>query len=287
MIIFWIKEAFKLIGRAKSSFVLSLISTSISVLLITASLISIQLSNQFQNKLKQNISINIFLKDSLSDSAINRLQTKLKSTSYINTLKYIDKKEAAATFIKETGEDFRKILDYNPLPASFLITLKEGYVDKDSLNNITSSLSNLKGVDDVVFQQAFVYKLLSFLNRIKKYIFIITAVLFFISLYIVYSTVKLITKSKYEEMETMKLVGAKLSTIKMPIVLNSIFIGIFAGIISLIVFFLIFNYFGNIIDVRKIIDSKNAAYLAVLFATGPVIGIIVSLFSLRKINLKI
>jgi len=288
MIIFWIKEAFKLISRAKSSFILSLISTSISVLLITASLISIQLSNRFQNRLKQNVGINIFLKDSISNAEINRLKTELKSTSYINTLKYIDKKEAADIFVKETGEDFRKILDYNPLPASFLITLKEGYVDKDSLNNITSSLSNLKGVDDVVFQQEFVYKLLSFLNRIKKYIFIITAVLFLISLYIVYSTVKLITKSKYEEMETMKLVGAKLSTIKMPIVLNSIFIGIFAGIISFALFFLIFYYFGNLIDMHKIIDSKNnGAYLAVLFATGPVIGIVVSLFSLRKINLKI
>jgi len=287
MIIFWIKEAFKLIGRAKSSFILSLISTSISVLLITASLMSIELSNHFQNKLKQNVSINIFLKDSLPNSEIRRLKADLNNTVYINTLKYIDKKEAADTFIKETGEDFRKILDYNPLPASFLITLKEGYVEKDSLSNIISSLSNLKGVDDVVFQQEFVYKLLSFLNKVKKYIFIITAVLFLISLYIVYSTIKLITKSKYEEMETMKLVGAKLSTIKMPIVLNSIFIGLFAGLISFGLFAVIFYYFGNIFDIHRLIEYKNGIYIIVLFALGPVIGIIVSLFSLRKINLKI
>ena len=287
MIIFWLKEAFKLIGRAKSSFFLSLISTSISVLLITASLISIELSNHFQNKLKQNVSINVFLKDSLSNTAINRLRTKLKDSPYINTLKYIDKKEAADTFIKETGEDFRKILDYNPLPASFLITLKEVYVDKDSLNNTISEISNLKGVDDVVFQQEFVYKLLAFLNRIKKYIFIITAVLFLISLYIVYSTIKLITKSKYEEMETMKLVGAKLSTIKMPIVLNSIIIGISAGIISFGLFSLIFYYFGNLINLHQFIEYKNGMYIVLLFGLGPVIGIIVSLVSLRKINLRI
>jgi cell division transport system permease protein len=287
MIIFWIKEAFKLIGRAKSSFFLSLISTSISVLLITASLISIEVSNHFQNKLKQNVSINVFLKDSLSNTAIRSLQTKLKNTNYINTIKYIDKKEAADIFIKETGEDFSKILDYNPLPASFLITLKEGYVDRDSLSNIVAEISNLHGVDDVVFQQEFVYKLLSFLNKIKKYIFIITAVLFLISLYVVYSTIKLITKSKYEEMETMKLVGAKLSTIKMPVVLNSIFIGIFAGIISFGIFALIFYYFGNLIDIQKLIEYRSGIYIIVLFALGPVIGMVVSLFSLRKINLKI
>jgi cell division transport system permease protein len=287
MIIFWIKEAFKLIGRAKSSFFLSLISTSISVILITASLISIQLSNRFQNKLKRNISINIFLKDSLPGEAVNKLHIKLKNTSYVNTCKYIDKKEAADLFVKETGEDFRKILDYNPLPSSFLVTLKEGYVDKDSLNNIISSFSKLEGVDDVVFQQEFVYKLLSFLNKIKKYIFIITAILFFISLYLVYSTIKLITRSKYEEMETMKLVGAKLSTIKMPVVLNSILIGLFAGLISFAVFFVVFYYFNNLIDLHQFLEYKNGLYIVVLFTLGPLIGIMVSLFSLRKINLNI
>lgn len=287
MIIFWIKEAFKLIGRAKSSFFLSLISTSISVILITASLISIQLSNRFQNKLKRNISINIFLNDSLPGEAIHKLHLKLENTSYINSCKYIDKKEAADLFVKETGEDFRKILDYNPLPSSFLVTLKEGYVDRDSLNNIISSFSKLEGVDDVVFQQEFVYKLLSFLNKIKKYIFIITAILFFISLYLVYSTIKLITKSKYEEMETMKLVGAKLSTIKMPVVLNSILIGLFAGLISFAVFYAVFYYFDNLIDLHQFLGYKNGLYILVLFTLGPLIGIIVSLFSLRKINLKI
>jgi len=287
MIFFWLKEAVKLIGRAKSSFFLSLISISISVFLIIASLISIQISNEFQQSIKKNVNINIFLKDSITVKQIELLQLQLDSKEYISTINFISKDEAARNFIKETGEDFRKLLDYNPLPASFQITLKDKYVEKDSLSKVVASLSNLTGVDDVVFQQEFVYGILSQIDKVKKYIFVITAVLFFIAVYIVYSTIKLIVKSKYEELETMKLVGAKLSTIKMPIVLNGIIIGILAGIISLVVFYSLFYYFGNLIELKKFYNFNGGIYIIVALLIGPVIGSLVSLISLRKITLKI
>ncbi len=287
MVFFWFRESFKLIGRAKSSFFLSLVSTVISICLITASVITIQLSGNFQSILKKSVSINVFLKDSLSLSGTIQLQKKLKNKYYISSVSYIDKKQAAKNFIKETGENFQKVLDYNPLPASFLIKIKDNFVEKDSLNKIVNLISQMPGVDDVVFQQEFVYKLLNTINRIKKYIFIVTAILLLISLYIVYSTVKLITTSKYEELETMKLVGAKLSTIKMPIILNSFFTGLFAGIISLAIFSFLIYYFGSLIDLRRFLNFRNGLYILILLFTGPVIGIIISIFSLRKITLKI
>jgi len=287
MIYFWIKESLKLIRRAKSSFVLSLISTSISVLLISASILTIELSGELQNNLKQNVSINIFLKDSAAGNSTAQIKASLKKKNYINSIRYIGKEEAARNFIKETGEDFRKLLDYNPLPASFTITLKENYVDKDSLKNITAELSKIGGVDDVVFQQEFIYKLLDYLNRIKKYVFAITLILLFISVYIVYSTVKLIVRGKYEELETMKLVGAKLSTVKMPIILNCIFTGLLAGFIALLVFKVFQFYFNNFLTLPAAVSLDNVYNILLLLAIGPLLGLTVSIFSLRKITLKI
>ncbi|MGA7722148.1 MAG: permease-like cell division protein FtsX [Ignavibacteriaceae bacterium] len=287
MIFFWLKEALKLIGRAKSSFFLSLISISISVFLIIASLISIQISNEFQQSLKRNVDINIFLQDSITVKDTDLLRLQLESKNYINTINYISKDEAARNFIKETGEDFRKQLDYNPLPASYQVTLKDIYVEKDSLNKIIASLNKLTGVDDVVFQQEFVYSILSQIDKIKNYIFVVTGILFFIAVYIIYSTIKLIIKSKYEEMETMKLVGAKLSSIKMPIVLNGIIIGILAGFISLAVFYSLFYYFGNLIEFRKFFNFNGGLYVIVALSIGPVLGFLISVISLRKITLKI
>ncbi len=287
MIYFWLKESFKLIGRAKGSFFISLISMTISVFLIITSLILIRISDVLQSGIKESITINVFLNDSINKNDLKQFEDKLKGEDFTKQAKYISKDQAADNFVKETGEDFRKILDYNPLPASFSVSLKGNFVNKDSLKTVISKLKKYPNVDEVVFQDEFVYTLLSYLDNIKKYIFIFTGILFFISIYIVYSTVKLITNSKYKEMETMKLVGAKLSTIKAPVILNSIYIGFFAGIISFGIFLALIYYINNNTLFNFFIDKNLIYYLAGLLLIGPIISASISIFTLRKISLKI
>ena len=79
MIFFWIKESFRLIGTAKSSFFLSLMSMSISLALIYASVFSINFSNYLQNKLKRSVNINVFLNDTVTKNDINNLKKKIKT----------------------------------------------------------------------------------------------------------------------------------------------------------------------------------------------------------------
>jgi cell division transport system permease protein len=287
MVIFWLKEAFKSIGRAKSSFFLSLVSTSISVLLIVASVMIIQISGSVQDSLKKSLNVNLFLKESLKPEQVKDIESEIKGLKFIASTHYISKERAAEIFVKETGEDFRKLLDYNPLPASFTLTLNPDYVEQASINKMLSSLSSIKGVDEVVFQHEYAKKIISFLNELKKYVFILTVILFLISLYIVYSTVKLVTNLKFEELETMKLVGAKLSTIKMPIILNGTLIGLFAGLISLTVFILFIYYFDNYIGLQKLFDINVSFYSVLLAGIGPLIGLLVSIFSLRNLTLKV
>ena len=125
------------------------------------------------------------------------------------------------------------------------------------------------------------------LNNVKQYIFVITAALFLISLYIVYSTMQLIINSKYDELDTMKLVGAKISTIKLPIILNGVFIGIFAGLISLGVFYFLFFYFDVFISSFGVKSFFKPYYIAVVIGIGPLLSLLVSFISLRKVSLKI
>jgi cell division transport system permease protein len=285
--LFIIKESIKLISRAKISFILSLISTSISVILIVASLFLLLLSEEMESKIKRNISINIFLEETVDKDEAKEIEKKLNNTHYINSLIFIDKEKAAENFIKETGEDFTKILDYNPLPASFKIFLNAEYTQTDSIETIISALSEIEGVDEVVYQHQFVNKILTHLNSIKQYIFIITAALLIISIYIVYSTMQLIINSKYDELDTMKLVGAKISTIKLPIILNGIFIGIFAGLLSLALFYFIFQYLDLFLVSIGIELMYKQYYLLVILIVGPLLAVLTSIVSLRKINLKI
>lgn len=287
MIIFWFKEAFKSISRAKSSFFLTLISLTLAVILIEASITALKLSEIFQKTIKSNINVSLFIKDPFNENNIKDYKSELSRKNYIKSIKYVSKDEAAKSFIRETGEDFREILDYNPLPASFVAKLNTDVISKDSLNSVINNLSSLKWVDEVVFKDSFVYRLLSYLEVGKNYLFITTAILILIAVYLVYSTIKLITNNRMKELETMKLVGAKLSTIKMPIILNGLITGLLASIISIAAYYFISIQVDQYYLVNKFIIANKYFYVATLLIIGPVLSFLVTVYSLRKITLKI
>jgi cell division transport system permease protein len=287
MILFFFSEAIKSIFRSKASFILTVFSLSISVLLFLSSIIALQTSDYLEKRIKEIVKINLFLKESVQEKELSEIKKDLKSKPFILQVNYTSKDEAAEIFLKETGEDFRDILDYNPLPASFVVTIKEEFSNPDSLDNIITDLNKYRWTDEVIFKNQFVYRILNFLNSIKSYLFIITGCVILIALYLVYTTVKLIMNSKAKEFETMKLVGAKLSTIKIPVLLNGLFAGILASIICVALYYFLIGYLESFKSILNLLQINRIIHLVILVFTGPVLGALVTFFTLRKLSLKI
>jgi len=213
--------------------------------------------------------------------------SELQDKIYTDSVEFISKDKAAEQFIQETGEDFRKILDYNPLPASFVVQISESFANSDSLNNIIKDLSSMESVDEVVFKEGFIYKLLNYIDTVKIYIFLITLLVSMVAIYLVYATIRLIINSRMIDFETMKLVGAKLSTIRIPVIVNGLFAGLFSGIFSYLVFLFIKKQL-LIVEALGIMFSRYMfEYNLIIFLTGPALVFIVSVFTLRKVSLKI
>jgi cell division transport system permease protein len=287
MIIFYLREAVQSITRAKASFVLTTISLTIAVLLILASILTIQVSELFESKLKNNVRVNLFLKENVNEYSIKDYKKELEAKSFVSSVKYINKEEAAELFIRETGENFKEILEYNPLPESFVVGLNKDWVAQDTIKIIIAQFSKYNWVEEVVFRESFIYNLLSYIEKSKQYVFVLTGIIFLISLYLVYSTIRLVIHSRMKELETMKLVGAKLFTIKTPIVLNGLLAGLIAGVLATAIFYLIKSQFITIQSLSLFINKNIYQYLTVLLATGPLFSLIVTIYALRKVSLKI
>lgn len=287
MLLFYFGEALRSIKSAKSSFILTTFSLTISVLLILFSYLTLQVSDYYSSMLKSSIKINLFLKDSLTPEVQGNTLKELSGKAYVDTVEFISKEQAAEQFISETGEDFKKILDYNPLPASFVVRIRDSYANNDSLYSIIINLSRIPAVEEVVFKEGFIYKMLGYIESIKFYLFLLTILVSLIAIYLVYATIKLIINSRLIDFETMKLVGAKLSTIKIPVLLN----GIIAGFISGVLVYSIFIFFREQVKVIEslgiLINQKIVIYYAIIFLTGPMLVLVVSIITLRKVSLKI
>jgi cell division protein FtsX len=89
------------------------------------------------------------------------------------------------------------------------------------------------------------------------------------------------------DFETMKLVGAKLSTIKIPVLLNGLIAGIISGLLAFFISSFIFGYMTKLEVFQSLLLKDYFDYILIIFLTGPVLVILVSLFTLRKVSLKI
>ncbi len=285
---FILKEVFKIISRSKLHFIINLISLSISVFLILLSFLFLYATDTVNKHLQENLTISVFLRDNISDEKLKEIESFLSSKIYTAKLEYVSKEKAHDIFLEETGEDFKKILDYNPLPASFNLFLKSEFVTEDLINSINDELNKIPEITEVVSKMDFYKNLLSISEKIKNYILFITILMIITSVYLVYSTNKLIITSSYEKFETMKLVGAKLSTIKLPIILNIILIGLIAGFLSIGFIYLIISFLElNLQVVLNYLNLNQIILFLFILLIGPFLGVLVTVFSLRKITLKV
>jgi cell division transport system permease protein len=286
MLKFAFKEAFKSIGRAKLHFFFSLISTSIGIYLIVLSLILVFLSRQLEQKVKEDFSINIFLNDSAQTSDAQILSSVLVKKDFSKRIELITKEKAAESFIKETGEDFKEILDYNPLPLTIKLHLIEKYYEKEKLNIIINEIQNMPNVESVGFQISLFEKILTVIHTVKYYVFAFSILLSLVAIYLMYSTLRLIVQIRNEEIETMKLVGAKISLIKFPIILNGIFIGFCGSLVSLVMLFFTIYMIKHYFSQSVLIFGYWLPVMCTI-GLGLFLGWIISILSLRKITLRV
>ena len=287
MIYFYLKESLNSIRKAKLSFLLSLSITCISVLLVSLCVVLILFSNTIEEKFKERITLNVFLADSLGDASTSQLKDYLSKMSVVKSVKYVGKEEAAQEFINQTGNDFKNLLEYNPLPSSFEIKVKSNFITQGSIEKLEKSLKKLKGVTDVIVQSSLIQKILNSLYSIKFYTLIISIFFFLVSLYIVYSTDRLIIHAKISHLETMKLVGAKISAIKIPLIITGIAIGILASCITVVIIKMLIFMFQNNLDPLLLSFIDNISFYSFIFISGFIIGLIGSITATSSLSLRI
>lgn len=286
MLIFYIKETFRIFKRSTITTVITITITSIAVFLSSLSVFLIFMSSDFSDKIKQNIEVNLYLKDSLPKSDIEKIKLTLEEKPFIKTVNFISKEQASQEFINEAGEDFRSVLDYNPLPNSFKVRFKSEMISENNFEQLVKELKKINGIDDIVYDYTVVVRILKILRSLRFGIYITSLLLILLSIYLVYSNNRMQYEANKTLYKTMKLVGAKLSTLKTPIILYSILIGLFSSLICFLINNLILNLL-TILNINLKFSSNFGVIHIITFLSGITMAFLGSYFSFVKVSLKI
>jgi cell division transport system permease protein len=268
MILFYLKETIRIFRKSSYATIVTTTITTIAVSLTTISFFLVFSTNTLSDQIKRSIEVNVYLEDSLNSDDIQTIQNSITQIHAVQSVQFISKNEAVKKFLAETGEDFRKVIDQNPLPNSLVVKFQPQALDEINIEQFTDQFKKISGVTDVVYDYKTVLRILNFLKSFKYVIYILSVVLILLSIYLVYSNNKIQMYGNRNLYLTMKLVGAVEKTMKIPVIINGLFIGLISSLLTLLLFH------GVLILLTKIYyNVKFIPHVEVLDILIPVIGV--------------
>ncbi len=275
--------------RLKSSYITSIISTSLVLFMLGILGMIILHAQKISNQVKENIGFSIYMKEDAKESDIIRFQKDLDIRIFTKSTEYITKEKAAADLSKDLGEDFINFLGYNPLTSKIDVRLKADYANNDSLTSIELNLIKNPVVKEVYYQKTLVHVVNENIRRISIFILSFSTLLFIIAIALINNTIKLSVYSNRFLIKTMQLVGATQSFIRRPFIIKGVLSGIYGALVSIIfligILYLAQNNFPEIFNIQEI-DLYLIVFGIVIFL-GIIFSWISTFLAVRKyLNMK-
>lgn len=282
-LIYILKEGYSGFQRAKLAAVASVITISISLLLVGIFLIVSLNTSRIISLIEEKVEIEAFIHEPITKNQIDEIKKSILAISGVDSIQFISKEEAAQIFKQDFGEDIYSVLDFNPLPPSFKITLADQYKKTELASQVVEAIKSIKGVEEVAYRKElidFLEKRTLLLNIIGLVVGIILGVS---AIFLVANTIRLAIYSKRKIIQTMKLVGATKWFIRMPFLLEGIFQGILGGIFSAIFLWVIIYITSQWMtaELTQFLKIDLSLYL-ILTLMGMIFGLVGSIISVRR-----
>ena len=266
-----------------------LFSTTLSLFIVGLFGIILIQASSLTKMIRENIEIQVFLDKELSQKQLDDLRKNLAQRPFVlNTedslhLRFVSNKEAAETFIKNTGEDFTKFLEDNPLRDSYVFSVSEEFQSSEQLTLIANDLEAMPGVFEVSYMTDLVDSINKNLFKVSLIMGGFILILIVTVIMLINNTIRLALFSQRFLIRSMQLVGATRGFIRKPFIVRAFFFGILAGILASGILYALLEYTkGNIEGFAALQNTEMMLLLfAGLIVTG---GFLSGISTLRSVN---
>lgn len=270
-------------------FVSVLFSTTLSLFIVGLFGVIVIQAKTLTSIIRENIEIQIFLNTNISEDNSKRIGELLESQPYVlekeeeKVIQYVSREEAAATFLMDTGEDFTKFLDDNPLRDSYTFSIKEEFQTAEQIAEIVEEMEALEGVFEVTYMNDLVESINQNLMKVSMVLGAFILILIVTVIMLINNTIRLALYSQRFLIRSMQLVGATKGFIRKPFLTRSFGYGALAGVFASALLLGLIEYAKSNVDGFNLL--QNQQLLLLLFAGLIVFGAFLSLLStLRSVN---
>jgi len=241
-------------------------------------------ANKLGDYFKENVEVRVYLRENISSKDSAALVDYIAAKPYVKKYTYVTKEGAREKFLADGNEDWKNVLDANPLQASIDFFLKTQYVNGDTLQNIKADLEQNIAVSDVQYPKSLVDNLNRNVRKVSLILLGIAIVLCIVVIVLIDNTIRLAMFSNRFIIKTMQMVGATRWFIAKPMDIRAVVNGALSGIIALAgILALVFLAENQLPELKAMRDTT---WLVLLALGIIVLGIVISLVSTHRSVIK-
>lgn len=279
------KEKNIIARRLVHSYLSSMISISLVLLLVGLFAFIAVNAQAVSNYFKENIKVTLVLKQDVSEERARSLDSLVSAFDCVKSTDYISKEQGTREMKQLLGADFLTVFEYNPIPISIDVQLKADYLSADSLALFKSELQEYPEVDDVLYENTIIETINRNVEKLGLILFVFILLLMFISFVLINNTVRLNVYSKRFSIYTMRLVGATRAFIRKPFLVRAVFQGLISGLVACCILsgslYLVKEQFAQLFEVFRV--ELLAAVLAGVILLGILICVTCTFFVINRL----
>lgn len=228
--LFLVSEAFRGLKSHRSVVLPTIVTIFLCSVLLSASLFALRGGARLVEMQGAFYTVEAFINDRVPSVERERLLQELRAEKWLDSVEYVSEEMAFAVFAEHFSHDMLKMVDANPLPASFKMHIAERYRSPDVLEEWIGILERSGYYDAVQAPLSFAKKFSEWKLRIFFWPAVCVVFLLFTLGLIIGNAVRLSLFSRKILVENMKYTGASRIFIEFPFVLEGVLQGAVASL---------------------------------------------------------
>lgn len=225
--------------------------------------------------------IEAFLPESVSEDSLQVIQNRLEHTKFVDSVTFVSADSALADFRRHFSGEMLDLVEGNPIPPFFRVTLDEENKNPSTLVEVKNALAREDIFEEIQAPVEWVEKIAAWKFRMIFWPICISVLLLFTLSLIICNSVRLSLLSRRLLVENMKYAGGSHFFIEFPFVLQGAFQGLVGSGIAVILLAVVLN---SVADAFPIVAANLAGLGTGLFLVVVLVTALSGYFSFRTVR---
>ena len=281
-----LRDSFISIWRNRWMSLASVGAVTVTLLLVGVFVALILNVNKIASDFEKDVEVKVLIDTTMKETKALALAQKVKKLPDVAEVRYSSKEDELQKVVDDFGEDLSLVDQENPLHNVLYVKATEPQKTAD----VARQIDALKGTSEVLYGKGKIDKFFQMVDTTRTIGLVFIVALVLMAVFLISNTIKLTIAARQHEIEIMKLVGATNNYVRVPFMLEGMWLGLFGAVLPIIA--VAAGYMSLYERLSPIVQNEVFSFLeptnfllrlsVILLAMGVAIGIFGSAMSIRK-----